>query len=331
MTRELGVDAIYGAFSLLRGFYIAVVTRSVLVAHAPNGSPIRQVLEMEWVLVGQGIGPALSAAEAVEEGLYLSLLRSMGRSGHFYFSHGYDLSQSVQRNGAQGGGSSSSSSSEDSQPLAPPSTSSAAASAPPPSSPLPHQPLQPHPACWSQPPAETPYLWNRGALRELLDAPGAGALFASPFINGYVGSCSGGDLGVPPAPRRTPQPPSPIATFLLISRRAVARSGTRYGVRGVDAEGAVANYCETEQVLLWGDGGVSAYVQLRGSIPLLWEQVPSLKYTPRVALAPVAAGTPALAAFRRHAQGAVRRYGRVTAINLIDQKGDPKKPGEAFE
>lgn len=34
--------------------------------------------------------------------------------------------------------------------------------------------------------------------------------------------------------------------FFLISRRSSKRAGTRYNSRGIDDEGNVSNYCETE-------------------------------------------------------------------------------------
>ena len=36
---------------------------------------------------------------------------------------------------------------------------------------------------------------------------------------------------------------------MLISRRACYRAGVRYYMRGLDSEGQVANYVETEQIL----------------------------------------------------------------------------------
>ena len=64
--------------------------------------------------------------------------------------------------------------------------------------------------------------------------------------------------------------------FALISRRSRYRAGTRYFRRGVDAEGHVANFNETEQILLADPSGpVSdnptirmSFIQTRGSIPL---------------------------------------------------------------
>jgi phosphatidylinositol-bisphosphatase len=38
--------------------------------------------------------------------------------------------------------------------------------------------------------------------------------------------------------------------YFLITRRSIKRGGTRYNHRGVDSEGFVANYAETEQILV---------------------------------------------------------------------------------
>lgn len=77
----------------------------------------------------------------------------------------------------------------------------------------------------------------------------------------------------------------------LITRRSRHRPGTRYFSRGIDAEGHVSNFVETEQLVLY-DGPATtqsiegkielSYVQTRGSIPVYWAQVINLKYTPRL-------------------------------------------------
>ena len=41
--------------------------------------------------------------------------------------------------------------------------------------------------------------------------------------------------------------------YTLISRRSTQRAGTRYHTRGVDSAGYVANFVETEQILLIRD------------------------------------------------------------------------------
>lgn len=49
--------------------------------------------------------------------------------------------------------------------------------------------------------------------------------------------------------------------YLLISRRCVYRAGTRFYMRGLDGEGKVANYVETEQICLC-DGHKCSFVQV---------------------------------------------------------------------
>ncbi len=76
----------------------------------------------------------------------------------------------------------------------------------------------------------------------------------------------------------------------LISRRSRYRAGTRYFRRGIDREGHVANFVETEQVLLVDTAGADSngdeasiqlsFVQIRGSIPLFWAEINTLRYKP---------------------------------------------------
>ena len=61
-------------------------------------------------------------------------------------------------------------------------------------------------------------------------------------------------------------------------------------------QGVVANFVETEQIVEITTPKakyISAFVQIRGSIPLLWSQIPSVKYKPTTRLAPPEAYRPA--------------------------------------
>ena len=67
---------------------------------------------------------------------------------------------------------------------------------------------------------------------------------------------------------------SETLTVSLIARRSRFRTGTRHWRRGIDGQGNVANFVESEQVVeAQNAGDVSAFVQLRGSIPACWSQV----------------------------------------------------------
>ena len=70
-------------------------------------------------------------------------------------------------------------------------------------------------------------------------------------------------------------------TFALISRRGALRVGTRYFSRGIDMDGNVSNFVETEQIVVRNET-VFSHVQIRGSIPLFWKQVINIKYQPEL-------------------------------------------------
>lgn len=80
----------------------------------------------------------------------------------------------------------------------------------------------------------------------------------------------------------------------LISRRSRFRAGTRYFRRGIDHSGHVANFNESEQILLIeaqaspesvranDDSYVTklSFVQIRGSVPVFWSEINTLRYKP---------------------------------------------------
>lgn len=76
----------------------------------------------------------------------------------------------------------------------------------------------------------------------------------------------------------------------LISRRSRHRAGTRYFRRGIDRDGHVANFVETEQILLVDRTGKNSnepgarlsFVEVRGSIPLYWAEINNLRYKPEL-------------------------------------------------
>lgn len=70
-------------------------------------------------------------------------------------------------------------------------------------------------------------------------------------------------------------------TWGIITRRSRYRPGTRYFSRGIDENGHVSNFVETEQFVLHENKQLS-YVQTRGSIPVYWAQIINLKYTPKL-------------------------------------------------
>ncbi|KAJ5747892.1 uncharacterized protein N7511_009588 [Penicillium nucicola] len=121
-------------------------------------------------------------------------------------------------------------------------------------------------------------------------------------------------------------------TFALITRRSRHKAGTRYFSRGIDEEGHVSNYNETEQIVILNDsaGGLSgfaggqsmtngksgqdlqvySFVQTRGSVPVFWAEVNDLKYTPKLQ---------------------IRIYGENYMVNLVNQKGREERVKRAYE
>lgn len=133
-------------------------------------------------------------------------------------------------------------------------------------------------------------------------------------------------------------------TFGLISRRSRYRAGTRYFRRGIDEDGHVANFNETEQIVLYDPidggpipvprqgeqhGGIQlSYVQIRGSIPLFWAEVNTLRYKPDLQIMDLPS---APAALRSHLGELVQIYGSQTLVSLVDQKGHEKPMKDAYD
>lgn len=62
-----------------------------------------------------------------------------------------------------------------------------------------------------------------------------------------------------------PLPNVPV-DFVLISRRSRDRAGLRFQRRGIDDEGNVANFVETEQIVRCSSKGRAfSFIQIRGS------------------------------------------------------------------
>jgi len=113
-------------------------------------------------------------------------------------------------------------------------------------------------------------------------------------------------------------------TLTLVSRRSRFYAGTRYLKRGVNDDGFVANDVEIEQIvqddmlLSSNQGSLSAYVQMRGSIPTFWSQETSVAQ-PKP---PIKRHRfdPWYNATRKHFMDLMRRYGeRVLVLNLVKQ------------
>lgn len=117
------------------------------------------------------------------------------------------------------------------------------------------------------------------------------------------------------------------ARAAIISRLSCERTGTRFNVRGVNDEGHVANFVETEQVI-YLDNDVTSYLQTRGSVPLFWEQPGVQVGSHKVRFS--RGFETAKAAFDKHMTLIKSRYGRQAIINLLGTSLIGSKEGEAM-
>ncbi|XP_063126881.1 synaptojanin-1 isoform X13 [Rattus norvegicus] len=118
------------------------------------------------------------------------------------------------------------------------------------------------------------------------------------------------------------------AKACLISRLSCERAGTRFNVRGTNDDGHVANFVETEQVI-YLDDCVSSFIQIRGSVPLFWEQ-PGLQVgSHRVRMSRgFEANAPA---FDRHFRTLKDLYGKQIVVNLLGSKEGEHMLSKAFQ
>jgi len=115
--------------------------------------------------------------------------------------------------------------------------------------------------------------------------------------------------------------PGKLATLTLISRLSCRRAGTRFNARGIDDDGNVANFVETETILWDPSGTCFSYVQCRGSVPVFWEQAAGLlPGQQKILIARSAQATQP--AFDKHFEELEIKYGSVHVVNLLSKEKD---------
>jgi phosphatidylinositol 4-phosphatase len=162
-------------------------------------------------------------------------------------------------------------------------------------------------------------VWNHSNTRFLDNENLIG--FIHPIINGYIGIKLVGAYETE-------------FTYCVISRKDTRRSGCRFLVRGADQTGNVANFAETEQILIINDNTSNeytllSYLQIRGSIPLIWNQLPFLQLNPPII--PSNDYNIHSIAYNRHIFNITQTYDKVTIVNLIDKKGDQLVIGDLYQ
>ncbi|TYI87702.1 hypothetical protein E1A91_D04G154500v1 [Gossypium mustelinum] len=162
---------------------------------------------------------------------------------------------------------------------------------------------------WKQ--ADPRFVWNNHLLEELIEYKLD--RFIIPLLQG---SFQVTQLKLKSSP----------ATFTLLSRRCTRRLGTRMWRRGANLEGDTANFIETEQ-LLELEGFRCSSLQIRGSIPLLWEQIVDLSYKPQLRIIQHEQ-TPQVV--ERHFNDLYQRYEETIAVDLTDKHGDEGQLSAAY-
>ncbi|OWZ31660.1 phosphatidylinositol phosphate phosphatase [Cryptococcus neoformans c45] len=171
------------------------------------------------------------------------------------------------------------------------------------------------------------FVWNKSLLEPFLDfRKGLGEEMRQsldeqamliPIIQGFCGSL----------PIHTGR--SSISALGMISRLSWKRAGARFRTRGIDDDGQVANFVETEVLLALEDVCMS-YVQVRGSVPLFWQQpsagLGTLQQRVEITRPPQATQP----AFDKHFLELLSEYNSIHAINLLGQKDAESMLSQAY-
>ena len=163
------------------------------------------------------------------------------------------------------------------------------------------------------------YCWNY-SMAKCFDSEGMNE-YIYPVINGFFGARTISDYGE-----------QNDLHFILIGRKDDRRSGMRFLIRGADNNGNVANTVETEEIITFKDdeGNINIYsfIEIRGSIPLIWKQEPNMQLNPKIR--PKDDFGANCEVFKLHIEELMDNYGRVCCVNLIDKKKDQNIIGNYY-
>ena len=320
LTSELSecvqFECIYGLYHLLAGTYVALVKESENWVSINKDNVKINIRRAKKIVIFPLFlkKKILSERKAEDEAKYLELLRKGFDSHNFFFSLDYDMTLTQQkiakldlqrrkeRNIGVNRTGESGNVPSDSNDVS--STGDAKTS-----------PL------WAR--ADPRFFWNADVVSDLIAC--SADSWVVPFTSAYVELQPDCDID------------GEKFSMLFISRRSCKRQGTRFTKRGIDEKGETANFVETEQIIIFNSGKISSYVQIRGSIPLLWSSPVHCKYDPVVHID--SDSTKSIQYAGEHIKKMLEQYsdnaGRssLTCINLIDNKPkkDQGKLGVAFK
>ncbi|KAL5121928.1 Inositol-1,4,5-trisphosphate 5-phosphatase 1 [Pleosporales sp. CAS-2024a] len=169
------------------------------------------------------------------------------------------------------------------------------------------------------------FLWNSYMIQPLVDfrsrlAPrDKEALDASGILTSAIrGFALTITIPISSAPIK-PSASGMPSSMTLISRLSCRRAGTRFNSRGIDDDGNVANYVESETIY-WAPSGLCfSYVQVRGSVPIFWEQQSGLlPGQQKITITRSAEATQP--AFDKHFENLEMTYGPIHVVNLLSHE-----------
>ena len=174
------------------------------------------------------------------------------------------------------------------------------------------------------------YLWNQCMINPLIKFRARlaksdkenldSSRILTSAVRGFVSTITVSPAAAPIKSIKTNLP----SALTLISRLSCRRAGTRFNSRGIDDDGNVANFVETETIFWHPSGLCFSYAQVRGSVPLFWEQATGLlPGQQKIHITRSAEATQP--AFNKHIESLEVNYGTVQILNLLSDS----KPGEA--
>ncbi len=117
--------------------------------------------------------------------------------------------------------------------------------------------------------------------------------------------------------------------FVILTRRSRFRAGTRYFRRGIDEFGNVANFNETEQILIVNNKEIYSFLQTRGSVPIYWTEINNLKYKPLIKVGKNF--NKSIKASEKHFEEQKKYYGKNYLVNLVNNKGHELPIKESYK
>ncbi|KAI5959861.1 INP53 [Candida pseudojiufengensis] len=106
-------------------------------------------------------------------------------------------------------------------------------------------------------------------------------------------------------------------SITIVSKQSWKRAGTRYNTRGIDDNGNVANFVETEFIYYNPTKShIFTYTQIRGSVPTFWEQDSSL-INPKITLTRSLEATQPV--FNKHFTEINEAYGVCHIVDLLSK------------